>query len=85
MAASIQMPTPCDLSLTALEVAAHMIGSPVMSDCEVYACVYSRLHARQLQGRLGFELHLIPNELMKAHGAWCLVHGSDHVWSQGVG
>lgn len=86
MTTSIEMPTACDLSETSLnEAAVRYLGGARLSDCTLYACIYHRAVACRLQGIHGFQLVLVPPELMNLRtDTWLLECGGNRAWSFGV-
>jgi hypothetical protein len=80
----IEMQPMCDLGETSFLQAVHMLGSVPFHEVTLYAPLTQRETARQLQGKFGFELHLVPAIILKTKVAWCIWFQGRMVWSPGV-
>jgi hypothetical protein len=81
---AIRLQTQVDLCETALECAAQELGGVNLSNVTLYCCVCDRVTARQLQGKHGFALVLVPVTMLKQKGFWLIDHPRGQVYSEGV-
>ncbi len=74
----------CDLSQMALEHAANKLGATNLCDLRVCCAWENRTYARKLQGEHGFELVLVPADLLTGQDAWTASNGGRVVYSPGA-
>lgn len=80
----MKLPVDCDLSETAMIDASNMLGCVPLGDLTLYAPLEERYAARRLQAVHGFELVLVPQEMLASKYTWAIRCDRGVVHSRGV-